>query len=573
MHGSDQVKIAEDPEDLKGTPLDRREFVDMLKVGGAMALGPSIAGCTEGNGSPETGPGTGTDTDDGTPSRSDPDELVIAQPSDADLLDPHRTQRASSSYVMSLVYDSLVSMDGDRTLQPSLGQGYEVSDDQTEWTIELNVDSGITFHDGSEFTVDDVVFTFERFLNQSLLPWAVGSLQGVEAVDDRRVTFTFEEPYAFFDAHTAYSSYFGILPQDLGGASADEFGQNPVGTGPYQFEEWVKGEQITLTRNEDYETPTLDVVEADDPPRPERIVWQVIPSATPRIQGLLAGDVDVLLPVPPQSRSRVQDSSEAEFYSFAGTSISFLAPHNGLAPTDEQAVRKAIAHAIDRERIVEDIYNGAGEVNHSPMPIGHEPWAGDVIREEIGYPYDPEQARQLLADAGWETSGDYRARDGTQLRLSMVTPNAPPTTLQSSEEIVAMLGNVGINVNLTTTQPTQAIAQMAQGETNLINSSLGWGTPDVMQFMLASPYAGASNLQFLQDGQVDQYLNEAAATLDADERADIYEQMQRRVMEICATVPIMSPTIDVAHRSEYGGYHYLQGSTGHVWTDIYVENE
>jgi peptide/nickel transport system substrate-binding protein len=573
MHGSDQVKIAEDPEDLKGTPLDRREFVDMLKVGGAMALGPSIAGCTEGNGSPETGPGTGTDTDDGTPSRSDPDELVIAQPSDADLLDPHRTQRASSSYVMSLVYDSLVSMDGDRTLQPSLGQGYEVSDDQTEWTIELNVDSGITFHDGSEFTVDDVVFTFERFLNQSLLPWAVGSLQGVEAVDDRRVTFTFEEPYAFFDAHTAYSSYFGILPQDLGGASADEFGQNPVGTGPYQFEEWVKGEQITLTRNEDYETPTLDVVEAEDPPRPERIVWQVIPSATPRIQGLLAGDVDVLLPVPPQSRSRVQDSSEAEFYSFAGTSISFLAPHNGLAPTDEQAVRKAIAHAIDRERIVEDIYNGAGEVNHSPMPIGHEPWAGDVIREEIGYPYDPEQARQLLADAGWETSGDYRARDGTQLRLSMVTPNAPPTTLQSSEEIVAMLGNVGINVNLTTTQPTQAIAQMAQGETNLINSSLGWGTPDVMQFMLASPYAGASNLQFLQDGQVDQYLNEAAATLDADERADIYEQMQRRVMEICATVPIMSPTIDVAHRSEYGGYHYLQGSTGHVWTDIYVENE
>jgi peptide/nickel transport system substrate-binding protein len=335
----------------------------------------------------------------------------------------------------------------------------------------------------------------------------------------------------------------------------------------------VKGEQITLTRNEDYETPTLDVVEAEDPPRPERIVWQVIPSATPRIQGLLAGDVDVLLPVPPQSRSRVQDSSEAEFYSFAGTSISFLAPHNGLAPTDEQAVRKAIAHAIDRERIVEDIYNGAGEVNHSPMPIGHEPWAGDVIREEIGYPYDPEQARQLLADAGWETSGDYRARDGTQLRLSMVTPNAPPTTLQSSEEIVAMLGNVGINVNLTTTQPTQAIAQMAQGETNLINSSLGWGTPDVMQFMLASPYAGASNLQFLQDGQVDQYLNEAAATLDADERADIYEQMQRRVMEICATVPIMSPTIDVAHRSEYGGYHYLQGSTGHVWTDIYVENE
>jgi peptide/nickel transport system substrate-binding protein len=581
MHDRDDITVATEPSDLEGTPLDRREFIDMLKLGGALALGPSLAGCAGDGDETDTGAGTeggggeddDTETDSGSPARSAPEELVIAQTSDADLLDPHRTQQASSSYVMSLVYDSMVSMGADRDIQESLGKGYEISDDGTEWTIEFNVDSGITFHNGDAFTVDDVVFTFERFLENSLIPWAVGSLQNVEKVDDRRVTFTFAQPYAFFDAHTASSSYFGILPEDLGGMSAEEFGQNPIGTGPYQFDEWVKGEQITLTRNDDYETPTLDVIEAEDPPRPERIVWQVIPSATPRIQGLLTGDVDVLLSVPPQRRGRMQDSEEAEFFSFAGTSIRYLAPHNGLAPTDDQQVRKAIAHAVDRERIVQDIYNGAGEINHSPMPKGHGPWAGDTVREEIGYEYDPEQARQYLEEAGWTEGGEYREKNGETLELSMVTPNAPPSTLQTSEEIVAMLGEVGIAVNLTTTQPNQAVAQMAQGETNLMNSGLGWSTPDVMKFMLASPYAGASNLQFLQDDQVDQHLNEAATTLDDDERADIYEQMQRRVMEICGTIPIMSPTIEVAHRSEYGGYHYLQGSTGHVWSDIYVENE
>lgn len=574
MDSRDKVTVAKEPADLNDTPLDRREFVNMLKLGGAVILGPSLAGCTGDDGDDGgTDDGDNGETGDSTPTRSAPEELVIAQASDADLLDPHQTQRTTASRVMSLIYDGLVWMGEDRETQESLGKGYEISDDGTEWTIELNVDSGITFHNGDEFTADDVVFTFERFLEQSLIPWAVGSLQNVEKVDDRRVTFSFEQPHAFFEPHTAVNSYFGILPEDLGGADAEEFGQNPVGTGPYELEEWVRGEQITLTRNDNYETPTLDVIETEDPPRPERIVWQVIPSRTPRVQGLLTGDIDAIIPVPTQDRGQIQDSEEAEFYSVPGTSIRFLAPNNTLAPTDDQRVRKAIAHAIDRERIVSDIYNGGGEVNHSPMPTGHRPWAGDVIREEIGYEYDLEQARQHLQDAGWVAGGDYREKDGETLELSMVTPNAPSPVLQSAEEIVAMLSEVGINVNLTTTQPNQATAQMAQGETHLMNTGLGWSTPDVMQFMLASQFAGASNLQFFQDEQVDQYLNEAATTLDNDERADIYEQMQRRVMEVCGTIPLMSPNLEVSHRSEYGGYYYLEGPTGHVWSDVYVENE
>ena len=578
MDRRDRITVAEKPEDLEGTALDRREFVNLLKASGALAIAPAVAGCSgngDGNGD-GTGSGDGSDGEGNTDGSDDgginrPDEIVIARPSDADLLDPHQTTDAGASEVMSLIFDSMVVMNEGREFGPSLGKGMEFSDDGTEVTVEFNVDSGITFHNGDEFTVDDVVFTFERFLEMALIPWAVGSLQGVEKVDESHVRFNFDQPYAFFDSHTSYSSYFGILPEDLGGMSAEEFAQDPIGTGPYQLEEWVKGERITLVRNENWETPTYDAVEADDPPLPERIVWQVIPSATPRVQGLLAGDVDVLTPVPAQQRSQIQNSGEANLNSFSGQQITYLAPHNGLAPTNEVELRQAIAHAVDRERIVEDIYNGAGEVNYSPMPTSHPPWVGDTVLEEVGYAYDPDTARQILADAGWELNGDYRERDGEQLRLSMVAANAPPTMLQTAEEVAGMLGEVGINVNLSPTQPNTVSTTMAQGETHLMLGGLGWGTPDVMQFMLASPYAGASNLQFLQDDQVDQYLNQAAQTLDDAERADLYEQMQLRVMELCATVPIMTPTDDAAVRSEFSNYHYIPGSAGHTWLDMRLE--
>lgn len=559
MDRRDDITVATEPSDLEGTALDRREFMDMLKVGGALTLGPSLAGCLGGGGE-----------DDNVP-----EEFVIARPSDADLLDPHQTTDAGASQVMSLLYDGMIRMDGDRNFDEMLGKGFEVSDDGTEWTIEFNVDSGITFHNGDEFTVDDVVFTFERFLEQSLIrSWAAGSMQGVEKVDDRRVKFTFEEPYAFFESHAAANSYFGILPEDLGGKSAEEFAQSPIGTGPYELEEWVKGEQITLARNDDWETPTYDVVEADDPPLPRKIVWRVIPSATPRVQGLLTGEVDALTGVPPRKREEIDSADEADLHSAIGGAIAYVPMHNELAPTDNVTVRKAIAHAIDKERIVNDIYNGAGKVNHSPMPAGYPAWAGDTVREEVGYAYDQERSRELLAEAGWEdTGGDYREKDGETLELSMITPNAPPATLQSSEEIAAMLGEVGINVDLSTTQPNTAYTDMAQGETHLMFASLGWFTADVMQFMLSSALAGASNLQFLKDDQVDQYLNEAARTLDDEKRADLYEQMQLRVMELCATVPIMTPAEETGIRSEYTGYHYLQGAAGRIWLDVRLEDE
>lgn len=569
MVDDDHIQVAKKPSDLKGTALDRREFLRMVQVGGAITLGPSLAGCTESGGS---GPADSTGT--GEPDRAAPEELVIAHPQDANLLDPHKTTYSSASQVMSLLYDGMVRMDEGHETKPALGNGFEWNDDGTEAVIEFNIDSGITFHNGDDFTVDDVVFTFERFLEESLLrSWAIGTLQGVEKVNDRKVKFKFEEPYAFLEPHTAVNSYYGILPKDLAGKSADEFARNPVGTGPYKLESWVQDEKIVLTRNEDWKVPTYDAVESDDPPVPKKITWQVIPSATPRIQGLLSGDIDVLTGVPTQERQQIKESNKADLHSHKGISIVYVPMHNELPPTDDVKVRKAIAHAIDKERVVQDIYNGAGQVNYSPMPASYPSWASDTVKEQVGYVYDPAKAEQFLSDAGWEEgSGDYRQKDGETLTLKMVSPNAPPSTLQTSKEVASMLGEVGIKVDLTTSKVTTAYSTMREGNTHLITAGLGWMTADVMQFMLSSAVAGSSNLQFLKDDKVDQYLNQAAKTIDQEKRAELYKKMQLRVMEVCATVPIMTPNEETAVSSELEGYNYIPGSAGNVWLDIHKKN-
>lgn len=535
----------------------------MLQAGGALTLGPSLAGCT----------GTSGDDSGGT-ARKAPEEFVIAHPQDANLLDPHKTTYSAASQVMSLLYDGMIRLDEGHTVKESLGHSPQWNDDGTEWTIKFDTDSDVTFHNGDSFTVDDVVFTFERFLKESLLrSWSVGTLQGVEKVDDSTAKFTFKEPHAFFENHVAVNSYFGILPKDLAGKTAEDFARNPVGTGPYKLEKWVQGEKIVLARNDDWKTPTYDVVESDDPPVPKKITWQVIPDATPRVQGLLSGDIDAITGIPPLKRTTIKDSSKATLHSNTGISILYLPLHNGLAPTDDPTVRKAIAHAVDKKRIVQDIFNGAGQVNYSPMPASFPSWAGPAVKEQVGYVYDTDKAKQKLEEAGWKAgSGDYRTKDGETLTLKMVSPNAPPAILQTSKEVAAMLEEVGIKVDLTTSQVTTAYSTMRKGKTHLMTSRLGWWTADVMQFMLSSALAGASNLQFLKDDKVDQYLNEAATTLDEEKRAQLYKKMQLRVMELCATVPVMTGLQESAVRSEFGGYNYLPGAAGNVWLDVHVKN-
>lgn len=549
----DRMKTFSSISQLKGTGLERRSFMRRLVGGGAaVTVGSTLAGCSD---------------DDGDM----PNELELARAGDGDNLDPHDTTMAYSSYVMSLIYDPLMVLDFDNEPSPAVGDGWEISDDGTEWTIGIN--DGIEFHNGDPLTADDVVFTFERFMDMSPTMWAAGTFYDVEETDDMEVTFYFEEPYAPWEVHTT-SSYFGIIPRGPVEDDPDEFAINPIGSGPYEIDEWIQDDRVVLERNDNWNTPTFPGIESEDPPEPERLIIRTIPEDTPRIQELRTGDIDMIIDdLPSREVDQLEGDAEVEVSSDLSNFFNYVMIHNELAPTDELEVRQAMAYAINRDQIVNDIYDGYAEINHAPVSENLPWWAGEELQEQgLGFEYDPDRARELLEEAGWEdTGGEYRERNGETLSIEMVGANAPSEELQTSEEIMSMLTEVGFDVDLTPYESTTAYAIMEDGETNAMFAGLGWFETSIMEFLLHSDNIPTTNRSRFDDAEVDSLLDQAAQTVDQEEREELYLEAQIRAMEQVACIPIQTPYDHVAMQQDLSGFRIQPQTLQHVFHDVTME--
>lgn len=568
MAENDQpIKVVSSPEDLEGTALNRREWLRVLGTSGTLVLGASLAGCTgdaEGNGDGNTS-ADGANAGNVQP----PDELVLARAGDSEALDPHVGTASYSSMVMDLIYDPLVVLDFDGKVQPALGKGWDVSDDGTEWTIELNDEPQFTT--GSSVTAEDVAFTFNRMLENSPMSWAAGSMETVEAVDDKTAKFTFGKPHAPWRTYSAYAGYFGVLPKAVVEERGDEFATKPVGSGPYKLDEWVRDSHLTLVRNDDWKTATYPEVEAEDPPLPRKITYRVIPEETPRVQALMSGDVDMLIArdFPPRKLDQIKgnDSTGAEV--FTSNNAGYVTFNTKLDPTSDKKVRQALAHAIDRDRIIEDIYMGMGKTTNVPLSENLLGWAGDQVD---GMPFDQEKAKSLLDEAGWKMGdGDFRQKDGKPLRLQVVSTNTPPPRVQLAEEMVAMLSEVGVDAKLTTYEYNTAYAEVRKGKTHVFYATASWFDPDVLTFAWHSSNAGASNLSFITNDDVDRLLEKGAATIDEQERADVYAELQQTAMDLVPCQPIMTYESAVGMRSAIKGYKQHPSLLTPIYDDVTLD--
>lgn len=563
MGDNEDPKIVQKPQELDDTALSRRTFSRLLGGGTALVLSSSLAGCTGNNNE-----GSETENQDISLSGTPPDQLVLARAGDGDSLDPHNTTAAYSSEVMTFLYDPLMIMDFDGNYHPAIGQGWEISDDGTEW--EIQIAEGLTFHNGSEVTVDDVVFTFNRFINNSLSAWSAGSLNSVERVDDQTARFVFDVPYAPWRIHSASNSgYYGVLPQDAVEEKGDSFGTDPVGSGPYQFEEWVQGDHVTLSRHDGWETPTYPELEADDPPIPRELEFQTIPEATPRVQALYNGDVDIIITdVPPRDVDEIDSRDNTRANTFTSNNCSYVVFNMQEPPTDELAVRQAFAHAIDREQIIEDIYRGLGKKNWVPMSENLFGWAGDDVRDEIGYAYDPDEAERLLDEAGWTMDGEYRSRDGEQLEIELYSTNTPPARLQTAEEMINMFADIGVNANLTSFEYNTAYSEFEQGDAHVFMATVAWFEPAILDFVWHSDNSGATNLAFLENDEIDSLLEEAEQTVDEEERAEVYRELQMTAMEMCPCQPIKTFETSIGLHSRVQNFKQHPSLLTNVVSDI-----
>jgi len=491
----------------------------------------------------------------------DPDTLVIGRPSDAITLDPALPTDNESAEVIFQIYDTLVEWEpGTATVAPGLATSWHVDQETgTIWTFELA--HGVVFHDGTPFDADAVVFSFERqrdpdhpYHRDDFQYWpnSFRNIRRVEKVDDDTVQITIERPYAPFLANMAMFPVSIVSPKAVE-RWGDGYGEHPVGTGPFVFERWDRGERIVLRRNEHY-------WRHDRPPL-ARMVFEVIADPRQRLVALESGAIDLAISILPEELQFVGLHPGLVLHRTAPNNVAYLAMNMDRPALATPEVRQAIAHAINKEPIVRLAFQGMASPADGPLPP--EQWG--YHKPRATYPYDPAESRRLLAAAqargAWDPS--------TVLRL--YAPSTPRPYLPSPERVAraiqANLAEVGIRTELVLQPFDKHLDATRNGEHDLC--LLGWvgdnGDPDnfLQQLDRENTQKGSAiNVAFYRNDLVHNLLDQAQETDDRLERERLYARIQEEVASDAPWVPLAHSQVALAARDDVTGL--ILNPTGQV---------
>ncbi len=347
-------------------------------------------------------------------------------------LHPQIDSGTEGVYVGKQIYDGMVNIDANGKIIPGLATNLPEHPDELTYIFHLRKD--VIFHNGKPFRADDVVWTFDRLMGKfpNLASTQAArfkqQIARVEKVDDSTVKIVLTVPWPDFLPLMAGDKYMDIMQQDAEEANPKEYGQTiVVGTGPFMFKEWIKGDHITLVRNDKY---------WGTPAYVDQIVYKATPEEATRMSSLAAGEIDILFAPAlkdvkkyesdPKFRVQTSDAGNMKIFVFNTTKMPF---------TDVR-VRQALAYGIDRQEIVDAIYYGYATVGQDILP----PWNPSHDPSKTYYPYDAEKAKKLLADAGYNQSKPL----GFELLTTNVTEFTDLSTL-----IQAQLQRIGVKVTIT----------------------------------------------------------------------------------------------------------------------------
>jgi peptide/nickel transport system substrate-binding protein len=467
-----------------------------------------------------------TDADPGDPDAAG-GTLRAAIGGDPDQLDPHTTTSSFAFTVLENVYDTLVQPGDDLTMEPALATEWEVSDDLLTWTFTLR--EGVTFHDGSEFTSADVVASFERIRTDDAAQngFRLDAVDEINAPDDLTVELVLTRPAPNLLEQIGPFKGMAIAPADA--IEAGTLGDDPIGTGPFSFVSFSPGDNVQLEAFGDYwgDGPFLDGVD-----------FRVIPDEGVKLTNLQSGEVDWIDSVPPEQVTALSDSDELVLGQVAGNDYWYMALNLDREPFDDERVRQAIAFALDIETITAFARDEAATPNETAIPE-----TSFWYHEYAPYGYDPEQAQQLLDDAGV-----------SDLSIDLMVTNEFPETVTAAQAIESQLGDIGISVSIRTEDFATWLADQGEGEFDAF--ALGWlGNIDPDDFYYAQHHSeGGFNFHGFADDEVDQLLDDARVETDEDARKELYDQAAERIVDLASYIYFYNPDNVEAWSPSVSGY-------------------
>jgi peptide/nickel transport system substrate-binding protein len=492
------------------------EFFIFLAVAALILL----AGCTQQGSGP---PGQDSSAP-GQPAYGD--IIVEGSIGDASNLIPMLSSDSTSHSIGALCYNGLVKYDKDIRIVGDLAESWEVSPDGLIITFHLR--KGVKWHDGHPFTAEDVLFTY-RITIDPKTPTAYSGdflkVKKAEVLDPHTFRVTYEKPFA--PALMSWGA--AVMPKHLlegRDITKSPLTRHPVGTGPYIFKEWLTGQKIVLVSNPEY---------FEGRPYIDGFVLRIIPDMATMFLELRAKGIDMMNLTPLQYTRQTENPffrknfNKYRYLSFAYTYLGYNLRNPLFA---DRRIRQAISYAINKDAIIEGILLGYGKPATGPYKPGTWAHNPDVKK----YTYDPQKARELLAEAGWkDTDGDgVLDRGGQPFVFEIVTNQGNEIRAKTAEIIQKQLAEVGMQVKLRTIEWAAFVNEFIN-KGRFDATILGWTIPmdpdiyDVWHSSKTKP--GELNFIAFKNREVDDLLDKARGTFDVKERKRCYDRIQEILAE------------------------------------------
>ncbi|HWN02871.1 MAG TPA: ABC transporter substrate-binding protein [Candidatus Dormibacteraeota bacterium] len=484
--------------------------------------------------------------------------LVVGLVAEPVALDPAQVTDLNSTRVARRVVETLVRYADDSTeIVPYLAESWTISKDGLSYTFKLR--RGVTFHDGTPFNAQAVKFSFERQFNAEhpanklgKYPFATyffGGVKAIEAIDDQTVRFVLKEPRASFLAILIVPAAAIVSPTAVLKLGQD-FAVSPVGTGPFKFASWDRGQRVVLEKNPSYWRFPVKV---------DRVIFRPITEDQARLTELLTGSIDLIVGTPPDFVAQLENHPKVTLQKQVGAHVWYLGFNNTKKPFDDRRVRQALNYAVNKEAIVRDVLKGTGAVSKGPVLPGT--WGDEGGLK--AFPYDPERAKKLLAEAGLP-SGFSTTLWVPESGSGMQSPVAMSTIIQSN------LKAVGVNVTLQTMEWGTFLAKLRTKEQDMFALSWMAGSedPDLVMYPLlhSSQWTPVGpNRALYKNPRFDEVLAQARLVTDQAKRAELYREAQRLLHDD-------PPWIFIDHEVQTAAFaKRVQGFKLHPSFDLRVE--
>lgn len=519
-----------------------------------------IGACSSGSKNNETGQ---KNTNDGSSEPKSGGTYTILSPADPDMLDPHRQSSIYTHQLAGLVYNKLVSYETgpnveytDYNVVPDLAERWEVSDDGKVYTFYLRE---AYWHDkapvnGRQVTADDVIATMERIIN---LPGHQASLlsevESIVAKDPQTVVFTLKQPFAPFLNFMA-NHFMWILPKE-GVEGQFDLATDSIGTGPFVLEKWEDNVQATFKKNPKFYE--------EGKPYLDEVIFKVVPDQGSRIAAFRTGQADTIGSLSPEELDQlIKTNPDVTVFEALFATQEQLYLNMKKEPFNDLKVRKAISMAVDRQSMVKAIYGG-GETS-GPVNPSLGDWSLPLEEREKLQPYNPEEAKKLLEEAGYP--------DGFDTTL-MVTNGYGEQLVRVAQWIAEDLRNIGINAEIEVVEYATYFSERWPN----VDYDMGVGYQTYFQepdeWLRTQLHTnGARNWYNISDPELDKMLDEQRLILDVDQRKEYVHNIQRYVLEnLVNPIPISTyytktprqPYIRDSYPHASYGYGYLKD----VWLD------